>query len=314
MNPNTVLILSNHAPILTERLHSLGLNTLVHISSAPESLAIDFDAIIGIVTSNACFLPAEKIDLFPNLKFIGRLGSGMEIIDVAYAESKNIACFGSPEGNAQAVAEHALGMLLSLLNNIGKAHREMEQGLFLRKENTGRELSDLKVGIVGYGANGSRFAEILAHFGAQIYVHDIRDVVMPEHFDFSFSKEIEEITENCDLLSFHIPINPESKQKALALMEGMQQPYLLINCARGELVPIDILYQGLKLGKIVGACIDVWEREPLSLLDPRKSAMVQEILEMPQVVATPHVAGYSLQATVKMSAIIAQKIEDFFGK
>lgn len=314
MNPNTVLILSHHAPMLIPRLQRLGLNPLVQITSEPEQLEINFEETIGIITSNTCFLPAERIALFPNLQFIGRLGSGMEIIDVAYAEQKKIVCFGSAEGNAQAVAEHALGMLLALLNRIGTAHQEMKQGFFIRKENTGREISSLKVGIVGFGANGSRFAEILSYLGAQVFAHDIRDIALPCDSMISFSKKIDEIVAKCDVLSFHVPINNETKQKAATLMDSMQNPYILINCARGELVPVERLLQGLKNEEITGACIDVWEREPLSMLDTQKMAVANEILGMPQVVATPHIAGYSHQATEKMSAIIADKIEEFLRK
>lgn len=311
MTPNIVLILSAHHPILTERLKSIGFTPVVHLTSDPALLDVEFNQVCGIVTSNACILNREQIDLFPNLRFIGRLGSGMEIIDVAYAESKGICCWGSPNGNAQAVAEHALGMLLNLLNHISKSQSEMRVGKFLRKENTGREISDLNVGIIGYGANGSRFADILHFLGATLWVHDIRDIRLPYEHNATFSQSIDDILEHCDVVSLHIPINKAAQAKTSDILSGMKRPFILINCARGGLVPIEDLYQGLKTGRISGACIDVWQEEPLEKLPHRLKLIAQEIVQMPNVIATPHIAGYSFQAAYKMSQIIADKIEEW---
>lgn len=309
MNKGIVLLLSPHHPVLSDKLISLGYQPEYFVQSDISALPVSYNQVVGIITSNTCFLPRQKIDLFPNLKFIGRLGSGMEIIDVAYAVGRGIACFGSPDGNANAVAEHALGMLLSLINHIHHSQTELTKGKFLRKENTGREISDLKVGIIGYGNNGKLFADILYHMGATIYAHDKVEKEIPYHDHYYFSTEVNDVIQHCNVISLHIPIDREAGEKVNQVMNGMRQPFILINCARGGLVTIDQLYERLKDGRITGACIDVWEEEPLDLLTPERLRKVNEILTMRNVIATPHIAGYTVQATYKMSRILADKIE-----
>lgn len=308
MNPKTILILSRHHPILITSLESVGYQTHIYVNDDLKNLEIPFSSVVGIVTSNSCYMPKEHIDLFENLKFIGRLGSGMEIIDVEYASTKGITCFSSPEGNANALAEHALGMLLSLLNNIHRSQEELKNGIFDRNGNMGRELYDLKVGIIGYGTNGSQFAKHLSHFGTTIYAFDIEDKEVIETENFHFSMDYNDIIENCDCISFHIPINDLSIQTAKQIIHNMQEPFILINVARGGLIAIDDLFDLLASGSMVGAAIDVWESEPLKSLPAHDYDKALQILSMPNVIGTPHIAGYSHQAFYKMSKIISDKI------
>lgn len=309
MKANTVLILSHHHPILIEELEALKYNVCIDLQPNWQNPSFSFESIIGIVTSNTCFLPKEKIELFPNLKFIGRLGSGMEIIDTKFAHQQGIICFGSPEGNANAVAEHALGLLIGVLRNIRKSNDELIQGRFLRKENMGRELQDCKVGILGFGSNGQQFAQHLLHFGAQVYAHDCEEKSFIPHENLHFSTAISDLVNNCDVLSFHLPIDNAAKEKSNQVLNDMKQPFILINCARGKLMDVDLLFEMLVNRKIIAAGIDVWEEEPLDLLPKKKFEKVKQILSMPQVIATAHIAGYSHQATYKMSKVIADKIK-----
>ncbi len=309
MKANTVLILSHHHPILIEELESLKYDVCIDLKPNWQNPSFNFESIFGIVTSNTCFLPKEKIELFPNLKFIGRLGSGMEIIDTTYAQQKGIICFGSPEGNANAVAEHALGLLIGVLRNIKKSNDELIQGKFLRKENMGRELHDCKVGILGFGNNGQQFAQHLLHFGVQVYAHDCEEKSFIAHENLHFSTNISELINQCDVLSLHLPIDNKAKEKVHQVLNQMKQPFILINCARGKLIETDLLFEMLVNEKITGAGIDVWEEEPLDLLPKKKFEKINQILAMPQVIATAHIAGYAHQATYKMSKVIAEKIK-----
>lgn len=312
MKANTILILSHHHQILIDRLQQLGYNVHIHISDDWTNQSFEFEDIVGIVTSNTCPMSKERIALFPNLKFIGRLGSGMEIIDTEYALSKGILCFSSPEGNANAVAEHALGMLINCLKNMHSAQEQLKSGLFLRKENTGRELNSCKVGIIGYGTNGKQFADYLIHFGARVYAHDIEDKEFIASDLFSFSKELDDILSYCDVISFHIPINPATKEKANYILQSIKHPFVLINCARGKLISSQLLLDMLISGQIISAGIDVWEEEPFNLASPEQQAVLQRIVNMPQVIASPHIAGYTFEAHYKMSNIIAEKIEKLY--
>lgn len=309
MKANTVLILSHHHPILIAELEALKFNVCIDLQPNWQNPSFNFETILGIVTSNTCFLPKEKIELFPNLKFIGRLGSGMEIIDTSYAQQKGIICFSSPEGNANAVAEHVLGLLIALLRNIKKSNDELIQDKFLRKENMGRELQDCKVGILGFGNNGQQFAHHLLHFGTQVYAHDCEEKSFAPHENLYFSTSISALVNNCDVLSLHLPIDNAAKEKVNQVLQEMKQPFILINCARGKLLDTDLLFEMLANGKIIAAGIDVWEEEPLNLLSKEKFEKAKQILTLPQVIATPHIAGYSHQATFKMSQVIANKIK-----
>lgn len=311
---NKVLILSRHHSILLDKIRLAGFEPLIFFNKKLEDLESNIaNEIIGIVTSNSYFIFQKEIDLFPNLKFIGRLGSGMEIIDTNYCSNKNIICWSSPLGNANAVAEHALGMLISINNHIRKSHLELQQNQFLRNENICFELNNLKVGIIGLGSNGTLFAQKLLALGCNVKAYDI-DINRKkaiDHLHFEFVTSIDELY-SCNTISLHIPltdvthhfINHEFIQK-------MHNEFILINCARGSLMDTKAVYDNLKSGKIIGAGIDVWEYEPLSLYPESYKSALEYILQHPNVIATAHIAGYSHDAFYKMSEIIGNKIQEF---
>lgn len=311
MKANTILITTNHHPILQETCVQLGFETIIDEHFVLSANNIDYDKIIAIITSNSFPISAQVIDQFTNLQFIGRLGSGMEIIDYTYAKSKGIQCYSSPLGNANAVAEHCLGMLLNLINRITLSHKELINQSFLRKENMGRELNDLKVGLIGYGSNGKAFAQKLMLLGAQVCVYDIDPKQYDYHPNIHYCDELSDMFPMVDTLSLHIPIHAETLFFMDELIHKFHQPLILINCARGKLVSAKCLYENLQSGKLLGVCIDVWEEEPIVNMSVENLNYAELLINDPRVIATPHIAGYTHQAFFKMSKIIAHHLKRF---
>lgn len=307
--PKKVLIVAPVHDVLLNTLESLGyqLDFKIKISQEEaEAIAFEYE---GIITSTRLQMDRAFIDKAPSLKWVGRMGSGMEIIDVDYANAKNILCFSSPEGNANAVAEQALGMLLSLQHKINSAFAEMQHGIWLRDENRGIELEGLTAGIIGYGHNGSAFAKKLCAMDVQVLALD----KYKSGFATTSIKEcqsIDEIYEAADIISFHLPLNDETRYYFNQdFLERMQKPFTLLNLSRGKVASQQTVYDGLKSGKILGAALDVWEIEPVNKMQDAMKAQMKEMLSMPNFIGTPHIAGYTVQALYKMSYYLAEKIK-----
>lgn len=268
----------------------------------------------GIITSTRLNMDKAFIDQATQLKWVGRMGSGMEIIDLAYATEKNIVCFSSPEGNANAVAEQALGMLLSLQHKVNSAHAELQQNIWLREENRGVELEGMTAGIIGYGHNGSAFARKLKAIGVNVLALD--------KYKKGFAEEgivecaaIQEIYEQADIISFHLPLNNETQfYFDEDFVQSMNKPFVLLNLSRGKIVRQSALYNGMKNGKIIAAALDVFEVEPIQKMKDDMRAQLDELLAMPNFIGTPHIGGYTVQALYKMSFVLAQKIENSIYK
>jgi D-3-phosphoglycerate dehydrogenase len=265
------------------------------------------DADILIVRSKK--IDKSIIDNTKQLKIIGRAGSGLENIDIKYAESKGIKCINSPEGNRDAVGEHAIGMLLMLLNKLKKSDNEVRQGIWDRKSNWGIELKYLQVGIIGYGNMGSAFAKKLTGFECPILVYD----KYKKDIQDTFVKvvNINDIFENADVVSLHLPLNEETFYYAdEKFFERFKKSIYFINTSRGKILKTSALVNGLKSGKIKGACLDVLEYEGINFeeMNGTQAEEFEYLRNCENVILTPHIAGWTYQSYEKICKILAEKI------
>lgn len=309
-----VLIVARFHPVLTQKLESIGYQCVFKEALSFEAALEELYEYEGLITSNHLPVNKQLLDKGVKLKWVGRLGSGMEIIDVPYANKKGIKCFSSPEGNANAVAEQALGMLLALRHNIFKSYSEVQNNQWLREENRGNELEGKTAGIIGLGNNGSAFAKKLVAMDMKVLAFDKfrNNYELP---GVQGCDNLSRIFEEAEVLSFHVPLNSETKyyfdDKMLA---NMQQPFILLNLSRGPVVEQKAVYEGLMSHKITGAALDVWEEEPFWQHSGSELArQAQELLQLPNFIGTPHIGGYTYDALYKMSRTLAEKVIHFIS-
>ena len=294
---------------LLQGLENAGYECLLHEDITQASAPAIIADCTGIITSTRLQLDKELIDAAPGLKWIGRMGSGMEVIDVPYALAKGIACYGSPDGNCNAVAEHAMGLLLDLARNITISGNQVRQGLFLRNENRGFELEGKTIGIIGFGHTGRAFAKKLSSFDMEILAYDKYTPPPQMPFPVTACSNLDDIFDRADIVSFHVPQQPDTKHYFnYQFVEAMKKPFILINSSRGQVVDTLALHRGMTEGKITGSCLDVFEKEPLSKFSGEVKMAMDHLLTLPNVIVTPHIAGYTREALVKMSHSLLKQI------
>jgi D-3-phosphoglycerate dehydrogenase / 2-oxoglutarate reductase len=246
------------------------------------------------------------------LKFIGRAGAGLDLIDIEACKTQNIEIFAANEGNRVAVAEHLIGMILCLFNNIEKSHQEVKNKLWLREENRGEELFGKTVGIIGFGNNGQATAERLSAFGCKILAYDKYRYGFGNHV---FSEaSMDEIFREADIISLHLPLTSESNKMVNAeFLNKFQKNIYVCNVARGELLVLNDLVHGIESGKVKGAVLDVLENEKINALTDTQTSVFEYLINSPKVIITPHIAGWTHESYKKINQVLKDKIKRFLN-
>lgn len=315
MNIKVLHLDSNH-PLLWEQLEAAGFSNEADYTSSKQEVEAKIAGYDGIVIRSRFKINKEFIDSAPNLKFIARVGAGLESIDIDYAESKGIHLIAAPEGNRNAVGEQALGMLLSLFNNLNKADREVRSGHWVREGNRGHELDGKTVGIIGYGNMGKSFARKLRGFDVEVLCYDIKPGVGDEN---ARQVKLGEFLQKADVVSLHTPWTPETdKMVNESFINAFAKPFWLINTARGNSLVTADLALALQSGKVLGAALDVLEYEKSSFehlfTDADMPGAFRYLLSADNVLLTPHIAGWTFESHERLAQVIADKIKALYSK
>ncbi|KAF0129302.1 MAG: D-3-phosphoglycerate dehydrogenase [Bacteroidetes bacterium] len=311
-----ILFIDTAHPVLQQRLQIMGFSCDFFPSYSYDDYLAIIHNYTGIVVRSKIPLDASLLKQATSLRFIARVGAGMENIDEKTADDLGIVCLNAPEGNRNAVAEHAMGMLLSLLNHLTRVDAEVRQGIWKRAENRGHEIKHKTISILGYGNTGSAFAQKLSGFETFTLAYD----KYKSGFSNAFVNEatMEQIFAETDILSLHLPLTEETKWLVdAAFIKRFAKPFYLINTARGQIVRTSDVIYALNEGRILGACFDVLEYEKFSFEDIQSQTLpqaFQTLLSMPNVLLSPHIAGWTHESHLKMAEVLADKIENLINK
>jgi D-3-phosphoglycerate dehydrogenase len=306
MQPQVVFIDTVH-PILQQRLENAGYQCIDATYFSKEQCIASIEIAKGIVIRSRFRMDEMFLKNAKSLEFIARSGAGMENIDEAYCESRGIELFNAPEGNRNAVAEHALGMLLNLFRHIKKGDAEVRTGIWDREGNRGVELDGKTVGIIGFGNNGSAFARKLSGFDVQVLAYDKYKKVA--NLGQVEKASMERIFEEADVVSFHVPQTEETLFWGNAdFFNSFAKPIYLLNMSRGKIIKTQDLLDAIDQGKVLGACLDVLEFESTSFSEIDKNETLNQLLNHPKVLLSPHIAGWTQESYFLLSDVLADKI------
>ena len=309
-----VIFIDNTYPFLFQRLTELGFSCEAHYSTPREEILDQLSDCFGLVLRSRLRIDAEMLNQGKNLAFVARSGVGLEHIDLETAAQLGIQVLSSPEGSRDTVAEHAIGMLLMLMNNLGLADRQIREGNWVRAANRGIEIKGKTIGIIGYGNMGSAFAQKIRGFGARLLAYDKFKTNYGE--DLVQEVGLEQIWAEADIVTLHIPYLPENHYFVDdAFLQRFKKPIYLVNTARGTVLNTADLVKNLQSGKVLGAALDVFEYEEQSFENLKPADLpepFQYLRRANNVVLTPHLAGSSLEANEGHARVLAQKIEKLF--
>ena len=307
-----ILHLDENHELLKNELEKLGFKNYFDLISTKKEIENKIWEYQGIILRSRIEIDKRFIDSCKNLKFIARVGSGLENIDTDYAKKKNIEIISAAEGNANAVGEHALGMLLSLLNKIIKSNNEINQNIWEREQNRGIELDGKTIGIIGYGNTGKSLAKKLSGFNVRVLCNDIIEDVSDK---YATQVSISEIMKSCDIVSLHTNLNDSSFHLINKhFINNCKKSFFLINTSRGECLKTSDIVDGIKTGKILGACLDVIENESKSFEFLNINSDFEYLKKSEKVVLSPHIAGWSIESKLELAQVVLEKIKDLYGK
>ena len=305
-----ILLLDKNHPLITEQLSEKGFVLEEDFSSSYEQVLEKIHLYEGVIIRSRIPLDAHFLEKAKNLKFIARVGAGMENIDIAKAQKLGIKLINSPEGNKDAVAEHVIGTLLVLMNRLFISSNEVKEGIWLREENRGEEILGKTFGIIGYGNMGKAVAKRLSGFGCKTIFYDIKPNLSDE---FATQVSLQELQENADILSLHTPLTEDTLYMIdEEFISKMKKNFYFINTARGKNLKTSALVNALKSGKIKGACLDVLEYEKTSFENlETKNEDLEYLLNSEKAIITPHIAGWTHESKIKLAQVIVDKILAF---
>ncbi|AVF47604.1 hydroxyacid dehydrogenase [Elizabethkingia anophelis] len=308
MSTPLILLLDKNHPLIVEQLSAKGFQFEEDYTSSYDEVLSKIHLYDGIIIRSRIPVDARFLETAKKLKFVARVGAGMENIDTPKAEELGIALINSPEGNRDSVAEHVIGMLLILMNRLFIASQEVKNGIWLREENRGDELMGKTFGIIGYGNMGKAVAKRLSGFGVKVIFHDI----LPDLGDeYATQVSLETLQKEADIISLHTPQTPETHYLIdEVFIRNMYKSFYLVNTARGKHVKTSALVEALKEGKVKAACLDVLEFEKASFenIQTSENSDLDYLLNSEKVIVTPHIAGWTVQSKIKLAQFIVDKI------
>ena len=304
-----VLITDGVHPLLIEGLEDVGFVCDYHPKISLEKVREVIEPYTGLIINSKILVDSFLLDKAKHLKFVGRLGSGMEIVDLAYARLKKVGVYNAPEGNRNAVAEQALGMLLVLANNLLRADHEVRSKIWRREANRGFEIMGKTIGIIGFGHTGRMFASKLAGMGMNVLAYDKYKIAYTEAFPHVSNCSLEQLLIESDIISLHLPLTKETKHLVdESFFSQCKDGLILINTSRGSIVKTTDLITALKSKKLAGVCLDVFENEKPATFTAEEHRLFDELYQFENVVLSPHIAGWTYESKKKLASILLEKI------